>query len=434
MSSGEYSSDDDQTQWQHTMMHGADEQDQEGYAGAFDMDEEELNEQHRAEVEEEQYQEALAEPSSCNDGRGIKVIPILQPIFPALKAGEKRCVNCAKPAVIQCEALYIHEASCLQDFLEPILVALQGKGNLLANKPLTYVVVANEIRSKTFKVKWKLAGWSGESPLSTVTGYKDMIEQAIGRNKPELKVTLDEILQPEIPSQTPQAQDETPDDVDRPASKRQKKTHVPSREEHEIQSWIEKLQAKHHCQDASCKAGGAATCLVRDEKHIPLTPQSLRFWATCICSHQEGVDDENPPNTPEFMNSNADVDDIARLAARRRKALEPSQVHNINVNLAGLTDLIHARDSREPSIPRQHSHTPSLPPAANSLSRLDLDEPEVKEKYKLTDKTIGKLRAADISGLHALAHITDEDLTRAQLSVGEVADVRWAEQAWRSTL
>ncbi|THU96644.1 hypothetical protein K435DRAFT_858352 [Dendrothele bispora CBS 962.96] len=397
--------------------------------GEFDIDEEEY-EQFRAEEEERAYQEALAE-----------LIPVLQPIFPPLKTGEKRRANSAKPVPVQSEPLYIHEASCLQDFLNPVIAALQGKGNLPENLTLSYILVAGRIRSKTFKITWKLTR-GGDGPLQSTSGYSDMIDQAVKKKTPELKITLEELPQPETP-------DEAQEDETGSSSKRQKKKeHVPSAEEQQVQRWIEKLQAKHKCQDAKCNAGGAATCLVRGEKHLHLTPQNLRYWASAICDHQEGVDDENPPNTPEFQDNNTDIGDIALLSARRKKALEQSQVHNINVNIGGfdefkseMRNLIQGRDHSSPEIPsasrsRQSSCTPSVPPLPppTSAARLDLSESDIKIKYKLKDKTVEKLLNADISGLHALAHITDQDLKDAGLSVGERADVRWAEDAWRNGL
>jgi hypothetical protein len=190
-----------------------------------------------------------------------------------------------------------------------------------------------------------------------------------------------------------------------------------------------------------------------------LTPQLLRYWASCLvgifliqrnsyphhhlqADHHDGVDIDTPPNAPDF-HGNADIDDIARLATRRRKTLEESQVPNITVNVGGIDSLTSelrnfikaqspetARNHPQTFTDPTHHHSVSLPVAA----RLDLDDPRIKTEYHLKEETISKLRAIDVTGLHVLSHVTDTDLKEAHLSVGERADVRWAENAWRCSL
>jgi hypothetical protein len=121
-------------------------------------------------------------------------------------------------------------------------------------------------------------------------------------------------------------------------------------------------------------------------------------------------------------------DDVARLASRRlasettssSKSLSP----NFTLNIAGLSDLVGGRSNTGVPV-TSHTTTPSLP------RKMTL--PDWCTTYELSDTIRFKLEAIDITGPHCLRFISDEDLrTGANLSLGELADVRDGQERWKA--
>jgi hypothetical protein len=115
-----------------------------------------------------------------------------------------------------------------------------------------------------------------------------------------------------------------------------------------------------------------------------------------------------------------------RLALETGSATKPSS-QNFTFNIPGLTDLIDARnDTNCPSKP-QADVLLALPGKTSLFDWCN--------KYNLSEAICTKLEYVDITGPHALCFVTDKDLkTAANLSLGELADVRDGQERWSKSL
>ncbi|KAF5366056.1 hypothetical protein D9758_006606 [Tetrapyrgos nigripes] len=342
------------------------------------------------------------------------------------------------------QAIYIHEASDMEDFITPVVNALKGLGNLPANTPLSYKIVRTEFRSKCFKVSWKVTGGS-EGPLQSVGGYQDMMRVAESKSCPEIKVLLEE-LEP-VATPTPANANPGPSTANRAAEvdennnntehpkKRSKKNHEMSQEEEEIADFVQWLQEHHSCHNKECH-NQPKFCLVDGSgKHVPLHMRALKYWASLLAVHADGVDLDTPPKHFYFIKGNQESANIAQLARCQNSLLTLSQAPNINVHLGDLvgniTGLISGQlpQPQAPPQPNTQAFVPPAPPAPPMQAPFT---EECKAKYGLSSKTIEKLLNANISGLHRLAYVSDDALVnKVGLSIGEQADVRWAEDTWK---
>ncbi|KAE9394384.1 hypothetical protein BT96DRAFT_943215 [Gymnopus androsaceus JB14] len=157
-------------------------------------------------------------------------------------------------------------------FLDCACLSVKGFGNSATE--WTCKIVADNLRTSSFKISWSMHGKTG-GLIETVDGYEDMIEQLKG-TKGDVKLLLEELVPPPVPGAQPL--DKNADDEGQ--KKKKSKVHNPSDEEKQIHNFIEKLTTQYVCHDAKCCS---PRCLINPTgKHILLTPQHMRVWAAVL--------------------------------------------------------------------------------------------------------------------------------------------------------
>ncbi|KAK7453383.1 hypothetical protein VKT23_011647 [Stygiomarasmius scandens] len=376
--------------------------------------EEDLEDEERQ--KEEEYQRRLEEPSSHNDGQGIRVTPHLQPIFPALKLGGKHRKNAKKPKLEAAEVFFAHEELYLEDFLPLVLSAVEGLGNL--SVPKEYKIVAGRVCSKTVKFSWSMKGQT-ELPLMSAVSWADCIQQVNAKVNTDLRLLVEELEQ-QVSTPLPEATQvgagtNVAEEAEEGSghNKHSKKTHEKSAEEKMIEGFVIRLMNEYKCEDGKC---ASERCLIApDQSHIPLTVKALDYWASSMAAGKEGVSIDKPPAHHYFIKDD-DVNDVAVLAARCRQTLNQAQLPTININLS------EARSAHAPL--QSHNEVPVELPLKQTLLQW-------QETYGLDENIIQILQQNRITGPHGLEYVTDEDLKEMGLVIGEKADVRDAQKRWK---
>jgi hypothetical protein len=125
--------------------------------------------------------------SEYNDGKGIKYVITFWPLLPPVKAGEKRRRNARAEKVKS--TTYVHEGASIADVLEAAIIAVGRDSHSLKFK-----VVAKEIRTAAFSVKYSIPGRSPlkDMLLTSVDHYDELIEEATKKGKPDVLLEITE--------------------------------------------------------------------------------------------------------------------------------------------------------------------------------------------------------------------------------------------------
>lgn len=125
--------------------------------------------------------------SEYNDGKGIKYVITFQPILPPVKAGEKRRRN-ARAEKLK-STTFVHEGASIADVLEAAIIAV-GRDP----QSLKYKVVARELRTTAFSVKYSIPGRSPlkNMQLTSVDHYDELIGEATKKGNPDVILEITE--------------------------------------------------------------------------------------------------------------------------------------------------------------------------------------------------------------------------------------------------
>lgn len=126
--------------------------------------------------------------SAYNEGKGVRYTTTLLAILPP-KNGKKHRANAAKPKLTG-KAFHASEDSDLETFLDGACLSVKGLGN--STTEWTYKIVADDLRTSSFKISWSMRGKTG-GLIETVDGYEDMIEQLKG-TRGDVKLLLEELV------------------------------------------------------------------------------------------------------------------------------------------------------------------------------------------------------------------------------------------------
>ena len=127
--------------------------------------------------------------STYNDGKGVRYTTTLLAILPPPLNGKKHRANAAKPKLTG-KAFHASEDCDLEAFLDFACLSVKGLGNSAVE--WTYKIVANDLRTSSFKISWSMRGKPG-GLIETVDGYQDMIDQLTG-TKGDVKLLLEELV------------------------------------------------------------------------------------------------------------------------------------------------------------------------------------------------------------------------------------------------
>jgi hypothetical protein len=133
------------------------------------------------------YSQKIAPQSDYNDGRGIRLLVKWTPLPPAHKPGAKRRWNAKPPS--QNIVIYIHESKTLHTSLATIFEALTPIPELVYSwkGPIN----ARHIKTEMFSVHATIPRSSFKDiRLETQVGYKDLLEQAMSKGSPEIKLVI----------------------------------------------------------------------------------------------------------------------------------------------------------------------------------------------------------------------------------------------------
>jgi hypothetical protein len=154
--------------------------------------------------------------------------------------------------------------------------------------------------------------------------------------------------------------------------------------------------------------------------HIVICPQGAK---------EEGVDLEHPPNTKLFDATYHDTNDLG-LLSRRRAANQPLTAAPsivINNDFEGLAAMFQG--NKPPPGPQVPANPVPRPIRAAQVPKMTLIA--FCERFDISDFVLQKLDVLKITGPHGLRFVTDEQLVHAgQLDIGELADVRDAQERW----
>ncbi|KAG1846151.1 hypothetical protein C8R48DRAFT_677938 [Suillus tomentosus] len=208
-------------------------------------------------------------------------------------------------------------------------------------------------------------------------------------------------------------------------------TEGPTDEEMEQNEAIANLTRQYTCEDRAC---GFHICWPAppEAKHVNLTLLHLNTWAAAMVglNKQPGVDLDNPPNTKIFDVTYTDPTDIAMLSRRRLNAVTQTQSSApsivINNDFKDIVGLLNGDRGPDPAIKNAPQPVLRQQPALRpKLSLLDFCN-----RFKLSRWLCEKLDNIDVTGPHCLRFLQNADLLGAGLSLGELADIRDAEERW----
>lgn len=155
----------------------------------------------------------------------------------------------------------------------------------------------------------------------------------------------------------------------------------------------------------------------------------------------DGVDMEHPPNSKIFDTTHRNSADISALS-KRRLALQTQSTNSpsISLNFEGLADVlkIAGLNGNPTALPapigpqtlQSQSRTPDYKAPKPKISLVDFCL-----RYDLSHDVQLKLTTIKVTGPHALRYIDDATLREeGQLELGELADIRDAQERWQMEL
>ncbi|KIM74431.1 hypothetical protein PILCRDRAFT_92599 [Piloderma croceum F 1598] len=388
---------------------------------------------------EDEDQEKSAEPSNFNDGKGIKVSLCFTPLLLPLTNG-KKCRKNAK-ATPENRVFFLHEDQTLQNLVDRAIDSINKTDKL------TYCVGNRSglFAGDNFTLKYTInCSDSKDIQITNLMDFANLINEIKQLNPPaagfklfmndasaDLKLNSMDSLHQEHGEDDDEDSDE--DDQENPTKK---KNSGPTPEELSQNENIARLTRMYACKDWSCKF---TTCypMPPDVTHIHLTHLHLNTWAAAIGAKENGVDLEHPPNTKLFDPTFNDPNDIALLSHHR--------LLTVNQNQPAPPSIIINNDFKDLAAAMQGHHNPldHPPPGVNPPPSQPTHQPiraalvpkmtlaAFCDYYELHLIIEGKLNELNITGPHALHFVSNQQLAdEVRLSVGELADVRDAQERW----
>ncbi|KAJ6552116.1 hypothetical protein DFH09DRAFT_1319504 [Mycena vulgaris] len=324
--------------------------------------------------------------SEYNEGLGIKYIVTFQPKHPPIKAGQKRRKGTKLPPKLN-STFHLHEQSPIAEMIDSAIKCVN-----LDERTLRYKIIGGDLRTNKFSITWTLRGTDfKDMQLRSDTHYNNLKKETVDAHpdKPTVKLLITETESAGVGDDTENENDE-----------------------------------------------GNATAT-----HIRLTPLHLATWAAAILAKQANVDVQNPP-PPEKekmfwpTEQQADIDDIAQLAARRRQVSnKPASTPSITVNndFSGLAALF------KPLLPSSAPHNPPMSPRTPNIARPRA--PPSPEKpamtiaefctaFRLPAAIVEGLRPLQLDGPHLLEHL-ENSILDTYLPIGQRLSLRYAEAQWK---
>ncbi|KAH7919553.1 hypothetical protein BV22DRAFT_1199411 [Leucogyrophana mollusca] len=395
----------------------------------FDRDNDDFEPDHQPDGDEDEEEPPVSE---YNNGKGIEVSVTFTPLPPPPAAGQKRRKNARARSVNR--VLYIHETATLQTLLDTTFDNL-GLGNKLAygigNR-------SGALSPHNFSITYSIQRTNYKDV--TIVGIQDfdkIKEVVVEHRAPAFKLTITE-FKPEEDGEGAE-NDEEEADEEEPA---RKKAAGPNAEEMEQNEIIKKLTQQYTCEDRTCTFRICYTA-PPDAQHIHLTPLHLNTWASAMVgpNKQPGVDLDNPPNTKIFDVTYTDPTDLAMLSRRRLNIQNPSTAPSIIINndFKDLAGLLHGDRGNNPPPPDHHNdHHRLHANAPRQVAPRPLRSAHVPkmglvafcEHFALSAFVLEKLDVINVTGPHCLRFISDAQLTDAELSISELADLRDAQERW----
>jgi hypothetical protein len=150
---------------------------------------------------------------------------------------------------------------------------------------------------------------------------------------------------------------------------------------------------------------------------------------------------DHPPNAKMFDSTHQNSADVSALA-KRRLALNNQNINtpSVALNFEGLADVLKliGFGGASPPLPNnvpQNRSDPQAPPQtpSRSTTRPKILLADFCARYDLSPTIEQKLVLIKIAGPHALRYINNTSLREeAGLELGELADVRDAQERWQS--
>ncbi|KAF9243074.1 hypothetical protein BU15DRAFT_59953 [Melanogaster broomeanus] len=368
--------------------------------------------------------------SLYNDGKGIQFSVQFTPLPPPVKAGEKRRKN-AKAKPINA-LMYIHEENSFMNFITLCLTKFKRvelpaalHGGRLVNTPLDmkYTIPHTPLH---------------DIELQSKEDFAEMIEQVTNTAKAAVKVFIDEI---KLETEDNDEDDDDEATIVASAAAKKKKETLP--EELEQAELIDQLSILYKCEDRSCKFN---ICWVSEAgQHLHLTHQHLRAWAAAIQDATNDSNLETPPNMKMFdppSSRNSDNSADATILAKRHLTTNHNSSTSspqVVVNFDGLAEILsglhgngqHTSTGSSRGPGPNHTLTPTNNPATRRALPPKISLEEFCLRYALSQAIHTKLTKLAITGPHALRFVSNDVLMNdGTFAVGELADVRDAEQRW----
>ncbi|KAJ6522821.1 hypothetical protein DFH09DRAFT_1330406 [Mycena vulgaris] len=361
--------------------------------------------------------------SIYNDGQGLQ-FKVELTLVPDPK---EKCRSNVKPTVKK-KSFFLHEDMALNHMLYTALKSLSREEDLtFGYSPHEDKYTSNfiDIAGMTYTIP---RSQHKDMSLTCNADYEIMIKEACRKTAPEtIVIKIAELKQHEQGDENEESSDE--DSGGGRRKKKKKKTFEPSPEEVEQNELILKLQAEWKCKDRSCRK---FLCFPDREtaKHVHLTHLHIQTWSAAwqgkvINEDGEPVGLNNPPDTKLFLHQESALDN-SNLIRNRKSATKDS---NITINLTLPNALL------PPAAPHARSHPASATaPAIHQPQRLPIPPQMTLEtfciRYDLSPHIQEKLAAYSVTGPQTLRHLKNTHLEEATLNMGEIADVRDAQDRW----
>ncbi|KAJ7100850.1 hypothetical protein B0H15DRAFT_944138 [Mycena belliarum] len=395
----------------------------------YDDDQDRRESSFDREIEQYQHERDREEDSDpCNKPKSIKTLYTTK--------GKKRRRNAKAPALSS--TAYAHEKVTFAQLLDTAISAI-GRDS----QTMDFKIVGGRLRTSHFSVIYSIPGRSPlkNMQLTTAAHYKELVDEAETKGKPECKLHITEI------ERTTAVAAEDEDDREG-ASKKAKKRSLTADEEAMAETIIQ-LKAAHQCSDRSCTS---RICFVGNStaEHVPMTPLHLSTWSAAMLAEAPGVDIKTPPGPDKekmfwpVEGSRKDSDDISLLASCRLSSLNkqpPSSSVSITNDFSGFPALLQPLFAQSASTPLAQvapapltpSHTARTVTPVSPIKPAKMTIHEFCAAFQLNSDIADSLAPIKLAGPHHLAFLENEILDK-YLLIGQRVAVRYAEGEWKKGL